>query len=123
MADEWQRENLKGAIQLASQTIKSLELANGGAAIALLTFYGNSISHGTALKLSLLYLRVGLICFAAGLFLAVVCAIFAYFSQLGTAIRWREATEVRLRLIAIGAGVVSALLFASGVVSSALAIG
>lgn len=123
MADEWQRENLKGAIQLAAQTIKSLELANGGAAIALLTFYGNSISRGSAIRLSTAYLRVGLICFAAGLFLAVVCAIFAYFSQLGTAIGWRETTEVRLRLIAIGAAIASTALFASGVVSSALAIG
>jgi hypothetical protein len=78
---EWQKENLKGAIQLAGQTIKSLEIVNGAGAISLLAFYGNVITQnydsnldGQALKWALYY-------FGLGVGSAVSCSILAYLSQ------------------------------------------
>jgi hypothetical protein len=78
--DEWQRENLKGAITLADSAIRSLILVNGAAGAALLTFYGN---HPDILVDAIRHLamRGSLISFGTGVFVATICSILAYLSQ------------------------------------------
>lgn len=127
---EWQTENLKGAIQLGGQTVKSLELVNGAAAIAVLTFYGNLISKGasssncekataTVAGLDSAALKCALTSFALGVASAVLCSILGYVSQLVAATQTDAVKmEINIRLFAVGFGIVSAGLFVLGIVSA-----
>jgi hypothetical protein len=78
-------QNLKSAIRIGQQTLKSLELVNGGAIIAILTFYGNVVKDGSRVPIDLQLLTWGLKAFSGGLVAAVLAAICAYLSQLGEA--------------------------------------
>ena len=78
---EWRLENLKGTILLASQTIKSLEIINGGAAIGILTFYGHISSERGTTGLNKCAIIVALVCFGLGVFSAVACSFSAYIAQ------------------------------------------
>jgi hypothetical protein len=105
MATDWEVENLKGAIALADSAIRSLILVNGVAGISLLTFYGN---HGNLLPLAKSAMHGSLMSFGIGVFSAVICALFAYFSQ-------RTAATIkcdRLELIFASLGVIFALVSA-----------
>lgn len=122
---DWQTENLKGAINLGAQTIKSLELVNGGAVLALLTFYGNvAVGAPAAVDIDRSWLTPALLNFASGVVWAVLCSILAYLSQLFSATKptWGRTEQV-LRAGAILAGLVSAGLFVLGVYDCAMAFG
>jgi len=122
---EWQNENLKGAISLGLQTIRSLELVNGGAVLALLTFYGNVATNSSAtIKIDVTWLNPALLNFASGVVWAVSCSILAYLAQLYTATKpeWSFVEQV-LRTCAIVCGLVSVGLFALGVYDCAMAFG
>lgn len=122
---EWQTENLRGAINIGAQTIKSLELINGGAVIAVLTFYGNVLSSSPGeIDIDRSWLTPALLNFASGVAWAVLCSILAYLSQLFSATKpaWSRTEQV-LRGGAVLAGLVSAGLFVLGVYGCAMAFG
>jgi hypothetical protein len=130
-------ENLKGAIQLGQQTLKSLELANGGAVVAILTFYGNVLKEGGAMALDRPSLTKALVVFAGGLFSALLAAIMGYVGQVTVATSTPDASQspqqqlrhravsllisdwsLRLAVLAVLA---SASLFVYGTISAAAA--
>jgi hypothetical protein len=74
-------ENLKGAIALGSQTLKSLEIINGGAVLAILTFYGSAVKDNGKVPFDKWELSQSLVIFAIGLTLAVAASCAAYIGQ------------------------------------------
>ncbi len=117
----WNLENLRGAITLGSQTVKSLELINGAAAIGVLTFYGNVATRNSPNPINPDFVRFGLLSFALGVALSILTAICAYISQLIAATQEPSDLEVNWRLGALAAGIGSAGLFVLGVMFTALA--
>ncbi len=116
--EEWRVENLKGAITLAAQTIKSLEIVNGGAAIAILTFYGNLVSSSdTDVPIDKPSIVVALTVFGGGVLFATLCSIFAYLSQRFAAVQHRG--ELLCFYIAVSMGLLSGLCFLAGTVAAA----
>lgn len=124
-------QNLRGAIELGQQVLKSLELANGGAVIAILTFYGNAVKGGSEAAIDPVWLTRALGAFATGLVIAILAAAFAYLSQLIAATgepgevgtdatkehadrRKAEHWSIALRAIAIGAAFISLAAFGVG---------
>jgi hypothetical protein len=89
--------NLTGAIDLGKQVLKSLELANGGAVIAILTFYGNVVKDGARTPIDPSLLALGLYWFAAGLALAITAASLAYLGQFIEATATPAVTGVNLQ--------------------------
>lgn len=82
MASSWEVENLKGAITLAVEGMRSLILVNGGAAIGILTFYGNVLSKNPqAILLNQWALQVSLASFGFGVLAALLCSLCAYIAQ------------------------------------------
>jgi hypothetical protein len=129
MADEreiqvnWQIENLRGTIDLAKQSLKSLELLNGGAAIALLTFYGNVLSRSNAtIPFDKAEVARGLLSFGIGLGCGLLATILAYVSQL-IAATTQSKSEVHVRIGAILFGLASAVAFILGTLYSASSFG
>lgn len=115
---EWKLENLKGAILLASQTIKSLEIINGGGAIAVLSFYGHALtSTSSTAAFNKCALIVALVAFALGVGSAVFCSIAAYISQRLVAVG--TTGEMTAFYFSLSFGLLSAILFVVGVVASA----
>jgi Flp pilus assembly CpaE family ATPase len=112
---EWQRENLKGAIRLGGQTIKSLELVNGGAVIAVLTLYGHLAISGQSVMLDRRAMERALVCFATGVGCAVGTSILAYLSQLAAAQVAPVWLDQRGRNAAIVLGLLSLGAFIAGV--------
>jgi hypothetical protein len=74
--------NLKGAIDLGQQTLRSLGFANGGAVVAILTFYGNVVKDGAKVPIDVRWVTAALETFAWGLGLAVAAACAAYVGQI-----------------------------------------
>ena len=119
---EWQLENLRGAIRLAGQTIKSLEIINGGGAVGILTFYGNVLSKGSpSIPFNIPALLLALWCFGLGGGTAVLCSIFSYGSQ--RVVATNAKGEMVLFSLALLAGLISVALFISGAVSAGLSFG
>jgi hypothetical protein len=118
---QWNLENLKGAIALGGQAVKSLELVNGGAAIGLLTFYGNAAAKNPQTSIDVWWLKLALVSFAMGVALAVLTSILAYISQLISATENPSDAEVNWRLGALTAGISSAITFVLGVIFVAVA--
>jgi hypothetical protein len=68
-------ENLRGAISLGENTIKLLVLVNGGAVIAVLTFYGNVLTRNPEpIAFNKGALTTALLSYGVGVFLAVLCS-------------------------------------------------
>jgi hypothetical protein len=114
-------DNLKGAIDLGAQTIKSMILVNGVAAGALLTFYGDKGAQNVTVPA----LKIALVLFGSGVVAAVFCSLFAYLSQLATVQKENSSggsSEEAVRIFAIALGIMSATLFLAGMVASAYAI-
>ena len=78
-------ENLKGALSLGAQTVKSLEIINGGAVLAILTFYGNAVKDGAKVPFDRACLSLSLVIFAVGLAFAVAAACCGYVGQVTVA--------------------------------------
>jgi hypothetical protein len=74
-------ENLRGAIALGSQTLKSLEIINGGAVLAILTFYGNAVKDHGKVPFDKAQLSQSLVIFSVGLTFAVAASCAAYIGQ------------------------------------------
>ena len=122
--------NLSEAFNLARDALKSLILVNGGAVVALLTFYGSLIKDDfDNFEGAKCFAFAGLACFAGGLVCAILASIFAYLTQLmwGQAIddsleTQREASAERYHVIAMGIAVLSAGAFAAGAVLTGLGL-
>jgi hypothetical protein len=68
-------EQFKSAISMAELALKSSIVINGGAAVSVLTFVGNTKS------IEKIFLIYGLLLFSLGVFLAATSTIFAYLAQ------------------------------------------
>lgn len=110
-------ERRKIAVGLATQTLKSLLVINGGAAIGILTFYGNVLTKMGVTTINKWWITGALFCFAFGVFVAVLANGFA-FSEAILGSGQGENQAIR-KAIWIGRG--SAGLFLLGIVLSALA--
>jgi hypothetical protein len=76
---------LTSAFEFSRDVIKALTLVNGGAALSLLTFYGNLSIKATSSIVAHDIKKVaflGLLSFAIGVLFAVVSGSLAYFTQL-----------------------------------------
>lgn len=81
MAWQWHtQETFKGLVALAVELLKALALVNGGAAVALLTYAGNLVSHAPGAHMP--HLKRALLCYCFGLFATVFAFMAAYFTQL-----------------------------------------
>lgn len=107
-------ENLKGAIDLAKEFLRALHLANGGAVIGLLTFYGNIAAQGKASTIAVDRLALALNLFAWGLTAGLVTSALGYLSQLIVATCEGSHWETRLRHTAIACAAISIGLFVAG---------
>ena len=130
-------ENLKAAFAFGQQALKSCELANGGAVLAILTFYGNVVKDGAKVPISLEWIRAALITFAIGLAITLIANLCAYLGQVfvatGKPDAWtpsesaerftqnRVRASDRLIAAAVIMGALGVLLFAGGVVLAATA--
>jgi hypothetical protein len=121
--DEWQRENLKGAIYLGAQTLKSLELINGGATIGILTFYGNVLARGELNLIDRATITYALWCFGAGVACAAIASGLGYISQLILAHFPEKIVDVVIRCMAIAFGFASITLFCLGVFFAGISFG
>lgn len=115
---EWKLENLKGAIQLAAQTIKSLEIANGGGAIGVLTFYGNALVGRNLAVGCKGYLLGSLVAFGGGIFFAVMTSLLAYVAQ--RIVATDGAYELRWFYCALATAFLSVFCFLAGVLLAGL---
>jgi hypothetical protein len=84
-SDEWRRAHLtetyKSLITLSVEALKMLALVNGGAAVALLTYLGNLVSHDSSGRVPLPRLTFSLEAYCGGLLLTVLAFVAAYLSQ------------------------------------------
>jgi hypothetical protein len=71
-------ETFKGLINLSIEALKALLLINGGAAVVILAYLGNLVSHPVA---HLPNMENALLCFAGGVFATALAFIAAYFTQ------------------------------------------
>jgi hypothetical protein len=119
----WDEINLKGAIDLGAKSIQSLLLVNGAAAAGLLTFYGNALSAPAGhVRIDPTCIRLALLTFGGGVFLAILCSALAWYSQLCTATSpppadvgapWRVAALI-MGLLSAGAFFVGLAVAGSG---------
>jgi hypothetical protein len=130
LADDLRIENLKGAITLGVEALKTTILLNGGAAIAVLTFYGNIAKDGTHLPINRFCLRLTLASFAFGTLLAGISFLMAYLSQLYSGTdpddgdsKVHDRTERRLRTSAVCIGAGSLIAFGVGLIFAIQAFG
>jgi hypothetical protein len=123
--------NLQAAFEFARDTIKHLLLVNGGAVVALLTFYGSLLDRPLELvpREAEAHAFCGLVSFAVGVAAAVFCALFSYLTQLKWGIAKSDASEAsdeawagRFHILAMFAASVSALAFVIGVWQTAKAL-
>jgi hypothetical protein len=121
--------NLTAAFDFARDALKSLILVNGGAVIALLTFYGSILgkdSHALPVG-ARCFAFCGLIGFSIGLLMAILASLFAYLTQLtwGKAVEdesQREKSADTWHLVSMGASLASAFSFGIGVVLTGIAL-
>ena len=71
-------ETYKSMIQISMLIMRFILIANGGAAIALLTFIGNSTTNSS----SLAGFRLSMFFFLFGVFMGGVMTLFSYVTQL-----------------------------------------
>jgi hypothetical protein len=103
---------LQAAFEFARDTIKHLLLINGGAAAALLAFYGGNSDSGLFSRGAFF----GLLWFALGVAAAVAASVSAYFAQLqyGTTNASSTTGDWALR-VGFVLALVSLVLFVTGV--------
>lgn len=110
-----------GAVAIAIAGINAVILINGGAAGALLAFYGEALSSGTASGLHVGPLRLALVALALGAGAGACCAILAYLSELAWMTTRGETGgfDVPWRIGAVVAAAASAGLFLIGIALAA----
>ncbi|MBP2277107.1 MULTISPECIES: hypothetical protein [Sphingomonas] len=113
-------ENLKGAIDLAKEAIRALHLANGGAVVGLLTFYGNIAAQGKFARISVNGIALSLEFFAFGLVFGIATSMLAYLSQIMVATFDETPWELRFRFSAMTTAGISLCLFVAGVCEAGL---
>lgn len=105
--------------QFAVQSIKSLLLINGGAAIALLAFIGNFIGKDDinieAFKITLAILSKALLSFSAGVCLGTLASFSSYICQLLYLETTLYTKASATRYIAVGFAILSLLAFSLGI--------
>ncbi len=78
---EGQLVSFQGVISFATLSIKSLLLFNGGAILALLTFYGNVLTHPDSTLIDASMLGQSVKSFVIGVIAGLVCSMSAYITQ------------------------------------------
>jgi hypothetical protein len=127
---EWHlTETYKGLITLSAEGLKLLALVNGGAAVAVLTYLGNLVSHTTAGGHSP-DLKCALQWYCGGLFATTVAFVLAYVTQLALyneEIKTRHGKSVRrlhavVLWITVSLALFAAVAFWMGCLSAARAL-
>lgn len=108
-------EQFKSVISMAELSLKSSIVINGGAAVAILTFVGNSKIVDKS------QLVFGLLSFSLGVFLASVATLFGYLAQ-NNYLESQEKKGDKYRDCAILICGVSYLFFFIGIVSVAFGL-
>ena len=124
--DDFPQHMFEAAVEFAILAIRTMNLVNGAAVIALLTFVGqvwaNDQHNGSAMAHILFW---PLICFLTGLVMAVVTTLLAYLTQMITTEHGGgriPPQSKRLRLFAIIASGLSVTGFAAGAVLTPVGI-
>lgn len=116
--NELQREKM--GIDLGINSMKSLVLVNGGAAIGILTFYGNVLTKGDVVQIDKGDISTALTFFGYGIVLAVAAAGFAFIAAAILVPKPYSWYDTALKGIGAFVGFISVLAFASGVYYSSL---
>lgn len=112
-------ESFKSSVRHGENACKALMLVNGGASIALLAFLGNTWDK-MHLPGTLYYIGLSMLAFGFGVFMSIVCAGTTYFAQGNYTNHAADGDERHLNagrnwsLVAVFAGLISALSFLSG---------
>lgn len=108
----WDLQHFKAVIGYSTLTIKALMLINGGAVVALLTFFGTTWKDNHSVILKIL---PAMNIFLLGIFLAVAVAGLSYLGQMFFA-RKKNKIAIPLQLFAIFFGFISLCCFGYGAV-------
>ena len=111
---EREMTNLRGAFEFGAQALKSIELLNGGAVLALLTFYGSILKDAKPAHFDKTDLTRALMSYAVGLCLGLFAALLAYFSQLQSATARNGGSEDAWRVVSVALAILAALAFPLG---------
>jgi hypothetical protein len=116
------QETFKALITIAVEALKLLALANGGAAVGILTYLSNLASHGTplpAIKPALWYFAVGLGMTMAAFIVAYIAQLILYNEERGR-VRGESVKPVHAVLVVVGIvlAVGSTVAFGFGCVSA-----
>lgn len=122
-------ETYKALITLSVEALKMLALVNGGAAVAMLTYLGNLVSHGSKGVVPP-NMVPALLCYGAGLLATVVAFCVAYVTQLRL---YKEERDLRCGALTkrrhgygvvagITLAVIAAMAFGAGCVWAACAL-
>jgi hypothetical protein len=109
----------RAVFEYAQLTIRSMLLANGGGALAILTFLGNYLEKSDKnFDLLKSILAAAAVMFALGVASAVLASAFAYLSQVNIIYEYHKTGELRfrgkMRYFAIGSTYISLILFLAG---------
>jgi hypothetical protein len=113
--------NLQEAFEYARATIQTLVAINGGAAAAIIAFYGQALT-GKVSPTIRYYLASSLTSFSIGVGLATLTLFFGYFAQLGWGTnrpternaKIAETVAVYFQWIAVGLAIGSLTAFGDG---------
>jgi hypothetical protein len=124
-----QLELLKAAIEAGQSALKSISVINGAAALAMLAFIGNVLSHPTDIGLAaMMIMSRSMTYFATGVGLSAIGLAARYFSQASYAGDFSNQSRATKwgntwRVIAIVAGVAGLAAFFIGVRVASRAVG
>lgn len=121
---------LTSAFEFSRDVIKALTLVNGGAALSLLTFYGNlSVKASNSILAHEMKLTafLGLLSFSIGVFFSLVTGCLAYFTQLTWGVAaddyaQKEKLAARFHYWGIISATLSVLAFIAGICLSGTAL-
>ena len=109
------KTNLEGAITLSVEALRALHLANGGAVIAILTFYGNVAKDRPVCGIDGSGIACALKAFGFGLFAGLLASVLAYATQRFHATAAHKTGWICwLEILTIVAVLLSVLAFAIG---------
>jgi hypothetical protein len=105
-------------MQFALTGLRTLVIANGGAAIALLAFAGNSLGHNCSVGKFGVGLAQPMLCFSLGIITTLLAALFSFLAQVAfNEMKWADKQRRiagGLRIGAIVSALISAGLFVGG---------
>ena len=100
-AEEFRHQSLKYALDSATALIKAVLLFNGGAAVAILTFFGGVIqAKDESFQICFSKLQISLSVFVAGSTLALVCLLISFLASAANTLpnhKYNEGYDIELK--------------------------